>query len=789
MKSYAEYEKKLRVLLQRLSRLSDACLRINENLEFENVLEGVVENARQLTDARYGIIIVLDDAGGVQECLTAGMTPSETAQLWATPQGALFFDYFANLKAPMRLRDFHSHTRAVGLPRFDPPWPTGPALTFMSAPLRHREQVVGCFFVGEKKGRKPFTAEDEDTFTMFASQAALVIANARQFRDEKRARADLEALIDTSPVGVVVISKKGNVESYNREVERIMEVLRTSGRHLEKLLDAVTVRRADGRQVSLDTLSLAKAVETGETIRAEEVNLEVPDGRSITVLINATPIHSVDGVIESYVVTMQDMTHLDALDRLRAEFLAMVRHELNAPLTAIKGSAKTGLDRTPTLRTPEITQLFRVIDYQTVHMEGLINDLLDVARITTGTLKVDQEATRLTELVDRARVTFLSGGGRNNVKIELAPGIPPVMADQRRIVQVLHNLLSNAARYSPETSEIRITAVRTGVHVEVSVIDSGQGVSADRLPHLFREFSVQEAADRDVPSESGWGLAICKGIVEAHGGRINAHSDGIGFGARFSFTIPIAEEAGHASSTIADKGTQERTKSTSILVVDDDPETLRNIRQSLSNAGYTMIVTGDPREVSGLMEERHPNVVLLDLVLPGTDGVEVMRRIRENADVPVLFISAYGHDEAIARALDAGADDYLVKPFSPTELTARIRATLRKRNSDSQVAAMNRFEMGDLTIDYDLRRVTLGGRAVQTTDIEYRLLKELSLNAGRTLTYRQLLIRVWRDSQYNDRRSLRTVVKNLRRKLDDDADDPNLIFNEPRVGYRLGAET
>lgn len=788
MKSSVEYENKFRILLKRLSRLTDACLRINESLEFENVLEGVVESARQLTDARYGIIIVLDDAGGVQECLTAGMTPAETAQLWATPRGALFFDYFANLEAPMRLRDFHTHIRAVGLPRFDPPWPTSPELTFMSAPLRHREQVVGCFFVGEKNGRKPFTAEDEDTFTMFASQAALVIANARQFRDEKRARRDLEALIDTSPVGVVVISNRGRVESYNREVERIMEVLRTSGRHLERLLDLVTVRRADGREVSLDKLSLAKAVESGETIRAEEVILEVPDGRSMTALINATPIHSGDGVIESYVVTMQDMTHLDALDRLRAEFLAMVRHELNVPLTAIKGSAKTGLDRTPTLRTPEITQLFRVIDYQTEHMEGLINDLLDVARITTGTLTVDQEATPLTELVDRARVTFLSGGGRNNVKIELAPEIPPVMADRRRIVQVLHNLLSNAARYSPESSEIRITAVRTGVHVEVCVIDSGEGVSSDRLPHLFRESPLQESANRDIASESGWGLAVCKGIVEAHGGRINAHSDGIGLGSRFSFTIPIAEEARHASPAIADKGTHEGTNRTSILVLDDDPETLRNIRQSLSNAGYTMIVTGDPREVCELMEMRHPNVVLLDLVLPGTDGVEVMRRIRENANVPVLFISAYGHDEAIARALDAGADDYLVKPFSPTELTARIRAALRKRNADSQVAAMNRFEMEDLTIEYALRRVTLGGRAVPTTDIEYRLLKELSLNVGRTLTYRHLLMRVWRETQYNDRRSLRTVVKNLRRKLGDDADDPNLIFNEPRVGYRLGAE-
>lgn len=791
MESSAEYESKFRMLLKRVSRLNDACLRINENLEFENVLEGVVESARHLTDAKYGLIIVIDEAGVVQECLTAGLTPEETAQVWTYREGEHLLKHFANIATPLRLRDFHSHIRTLGLPRFDPPPPTSPALSFMSAPLRNRGHVVGCFFVCEKKGCKEFTAEDEETLAMFASQAALVIANARRYRDEKRARADLEALIDTSPVGVVVIdSMSGRIVSYNQEAERIAEGLRMPDSELVELLDVVTVRRADGREVSLNELSLAKALETGETIRAEEVAFEVPDGRRVTALINATPIRTSEGVIESFVVTMQDMAHLDALDRLRAEFLAVVSHELSAPLTAIKGSAKTGLDHAPTLRTPEIIQLFRVIDYQTEHMEGLINDLLDVARITTGTLVVDQEATPLTELVDRARVMFLSGGGKNNVRINLAPDIPHVMVDRRRIVQVLGNLITNAAQHSPETSDIRVTAARKGVHVEVSVTDEGRGVSTDRLPYLFRNFPQPDGGNPNDHAESGRGLVICKGIVEAHGGRINAHSPGIGLGARFSFTIPIVEESRCASPSTTDESClNSRTGPISILVVDDDPETLRHVRQVLSNAGYTLFVTGDPLEAPRLAAERRPDLLLLDLVLPGTDGVEVMRRVRENADLPVLFISAYGHDEAIARALDAGADDYLVKPFSPTELTARIRAALRKRNVDSQEDAINRFELEDLTIDYDTRRVTFGGRAVSTTDIEYRLLKELSLNTGRTLTYRHLIMQVWGNSQYDDRRSLRTVVKNLRRKLGDDADDPNLIFNEPRVGYRLGAET
>ena len=790
MEPSTEYKGKFRMLKERTSKLVDACLRINENLEFDNVLEGVVESVRQLTDARYGLIIVLDEAGSAQERLTAGMTPEETAQLWTFPEGERILEYFANIETPLRLRDFHSHTRALGLPEFDPPQPTSPTLSFMSAPLRHRNQSFGCFFVCEKKNGGAFTAEDEETLAIFASQAALVLANARRFRDERRARADLEALIETSPVGVVVIdSKTGKFASYNREAERITEGLGAFDRRLDELLDVIKIRRADGREVSLDELSLAKALETGETVRAEEVVIEAPDGRRVTALINATPIRSGDGVIESFVVTMQDMTHLHALDRLRAEFLAVASHELNAPLTAIKGSAKTGLDRTPTLRTPEIKQLFRVIDYQTEQMEGLINDLLDVARITTGTLTVDQEPTSLTELVDRARVTFLSGGGRNNLKIELPPDLPLVMADMRRIVQVLANLLTNASENSPEASDIRLTAVKKGVYVEVSVIDGGQGVSADRLPHLFRTFPRPDGGGLADHAGSGRGLAICKGIVEAHGGRINARNEGIGLGARFSFTIPIAEESGPAEPvSVPDRGKRSRKGKLSILVVDDDPETLRNVRHVLSNAGYTLFVTGDPREAPNLVAKRHPNLVLLDLVLQGTDGVEVMRRVREREDVPVVFISAYGHDEAIARALDAGADDYLVKPFSPTELTARIRAALRKRYLGSGASGTNRFELDHLTIEYDLRRVTVGMREAQLTDVEYRLLEELSLNVHRTLTYRHLLTRVWRKTENYDRRSLRTVIKNLRRKLGDDSDDPSLIFNETRVGYRLGGK-
>ena len=194
-------------------------------------------------------------------------------------------------------------------------------------------------------------------------------------------------------------------------------------------------------------------------------------------------------------------------------------------------------------------------------------------------------------------------------------------------------------------------------------------------------------------------------------------------------------------------------------------------------------MTGDPEEAVGLAELTDPHLILLDMLLPGTDGLELMEKVLEKSDVPVIFLSVYGQEETIAKALDAGAVDYVVKPFSPTELTARIRAAMR---GQSGLEPQEPYRQGEMEMDYAERIVTIGGRRCQLTGIEYRLLAELSANAGRVLTYEHLLRRVWGVPGDSDVRPMRTIVSNLRRKLGDDADNPTYIFTEPRIGYRMG---
>ena len=785
MRDARELERENEALRDRLSRLSQASLRINESLDFETVLQRVLDSACSLTGARYGVITLLDESGRIQDFVYSGLTPEESRQFAEFPDGMLFFEYLSSISEPLRLRDFHSYIRELGLPEFLPPMAVSSPLPFLAAPIRHLGESVGAFYVGEKE--LEFTPEDEATLVMFASQAALVIANARRHREEQRARTDLETLVNTTPVGVLVFdAKTGGVTSVNREARRIVNDLCAPGGSAEQLLEVLTFRRFDGREVSLVEFPLAQGLRTGETVRAEEIVLQAPGGQSVTTLINATPIFSEEGEVESVVVTMQDMTPMEELERLRAEFLGMVSHELRTPLAAVKGSVDTLLESASDLDSAEMTQFFRIIRDQSENMRYLIGDLLDVARIETGTLPVSPEPVDAAVLVDEARSRFQSGGGRSNLVIDLPPDLPRVMADRRRIVQALGNLLSNAAHHSNELSPIRVAAVRDGVHVAFSVADDGVGVPAERLPHLFRKFSQLDGEERGrAIAGSGLGLAICKGIVEAHGGRIRAESDGLGLGSRFTFTVPAVEEA----VTLPPRPSRRRRSKTAerprVLCVDDDPQTLRYVRDALTKAGYTPVVTGDPEEVSRLMAAETPRLVLLDMMLPGSDGMELMKDIREVSDVPVIFLSVNGQEEVVARAFDMGAADYVVKPFSPTELAARIRAALRKRAAPELAQPSAPYVRGDLTVDYAQRRVTVAGNPVELTDIEYRMLVELSVNAGRALTHERLLQRVWGPDKGEDSGPVRNIVKRLRRKLGEDAANPAFIFAVPRVGYRM----
>ena len=277
MKVAAKREPGNDIPADRLSRMAEACLRIASNLDVDAVLQEVIDGARSLTGARYGALVSFDDSGGIRDLVISGMTPEERQRMGGPPKGLGLLGCLNETPRLLRLRDIASHPSAVGFPENHPPMKT-----FLGAPIRHLGEPVGNIYLTEKEGGREFTPEDEDTLVLFAAQAAMAIANALSYMAEQQARADLEALINISPVGVLVFdAKTGDLVSSNEETRRIVGKLNAPGRSVKQLLEVMTFRTADGRDTPLDQLPTAKALRSGETVLADEiVSTCRMDGRS-----------------------------------------------------------------------------------------------------------------------------------------------------------------------------------------------------------------------------------------------------------------------------------------------------------------------------------------------------------------------------------------------------------------------------------------------------------------------------------------------------------------------------
>jgi DNA-binding response OmpR family regulator/anti-sigma regulatory factor (Ser/Thr protein kinase) len=494
-------------------------------------------------------------------------------------------------------------------------------------------------------------------------------------------------------------------------------------------------------------------------------------------LVSTSAFESSDGEIVGGVAVIQDITALEDEERLRSEFLGLVSHELKTPLTAIKGAAATALDSYLPLDVSHSNELFEIVNEQADRLRKLVDNLLDLTSIEAGALSVRPERMDLGPTLEEAKKTFRRAGFQQLVHVEVPNGLPAASADPRRVAQVLSNLLSNAARHSPEHAPITITAEQRDADVVVRIKDRGWGFTKAQRTRLFKKFSR-------LPGETGaglgLGLVICRGIVAAHGGRIWAESAGEGTGATFSFTLPLAPAAADQEGAVDAICDGERKR---VFVIDDDPQVVRYLRRALADAGHDLIEPSSWVDIASQVEGEELDLILLDLLLPGTDGFEILKRIRRFSDVPVIFLTARDDSESVVRALRLGADDYVSKPFSPSEVLARIDAILRRR--DGRPAQRAPFSLGGLRIDLSERRVTVDGKPVSLTKTEYKLLSKLAANAGQVLTHDQILDRVWGEHFVGGADLIRAFIRSVRRKLGDDARQPRYLLTERGVGYRM----
>ncbi len=352
-------------------------------------------------------------------------------------------------------------------------------------------------------------------------------------------------------------------------------------------------------------------------------------------------------------------------DRRKDEFLAMLAHELRNPLAAIDGAVQVaeGADA-----DEQLAWAREVIGRQTKQLSRLIDDLLDISRITQGKIQLRREPLDLAAAVARAveSVRPQVDARRHMLEVDVGPGPLPVEADPSRIEQVLGNLLTNAAKYTPDGGRIRLSARREGGEVVVEVEDSGVGIAPEMLPRIFDAFTqVEQTIDRS-QGGLGIGLTLVRRLVELHGGSVSARSEGPGRGSTFTVRLPAADcdipaRPGAAGPASRD-GSRPRPR---VLVVDDSADTARAMARLLGVEGYDVRVAHDGRAALDAAREHRPDVILLDIGLPGMNGYEVARAVRRDPDlagVTLIAISGYGQDHDRRRSLDSGFDHHLVKP-------------------------------------------------------------------------------------------------------------------------------
>ncbi len=775
-------------LSEPLAALVVASTRIHESLDSTVVPQVVVDSACAITGSRFGAVAVLDESGQIQQYATAGMTAEEHRWLADVPNGPIFFKYFGGLKGPLRVADLDAHFLSVRLPKFRPPFEVSSCLV---APIGVGDVFAGFILLTRGTTEPPFRNGDESTLAMFARHATLALTNARRFSREKRARSRLDTLLETSPVGVVFFdAQKGEAVRANQEALRIASGLHHPDEDPAVLLEAIAFRRADGREVSLAELPLARVLAAGETVRAEKIVLVRPGGRSLSVLVNATPVFASDGGLASVVVTMQDLTPLKELDRLRANMLGTVSRQLREPLVAVKGAAATLLESASSLDGAEVTQLVRVIDAQASHMRDLIGELVDLSRIETGTLSLDLELTEPTRLLAVSVESLTSRNGGESTTIDIEPDLPPVRADRRRIAQVLDIAVGVVGESFDGAEPIVVNAAASGAFLHLEVARAGSDAATPSAADLFDQHASDAADGRSSGAlSSGEHFALCRGIVEAHGGRLWAERHLEGRGLRVSFTLPfeIASTVAPAPRAVPDPSRS--TRAPRILAIEADQTTQRQLHETLTDAGYDVALAARLTSLPPLWATSAPDLVLASFDLDDANCLNRLAALRSQANAPLILLSECGHDETGLRAAETGAADFLVKPFTPTELVARVNSALHRLAIRQPTQQPQKIAVGSLVVDLANQSVTVSGERVNLTVTEFMLLRELAVNAGRVVSHTQLMHRIWHTDSSSAVGNVRSAVKRLRRKLGDDAKDSTFVVTVPRKGYRIGSGT
>jgi PAS domain S-box-containing protein len=487
---------------------------------------------------------------------------------------------------------------------------------------------------------------------------------------EERFRLLVEGVVDYA---IFMLDLEGRVTSWNAGAQRIKgyrpdEII---GRHFSHFYSDQDVEAGKPWE------ELATARRDG---RAEDEGWRVKkSGERFWARAVIAALYDADGHLRGFAKVTQDLSerrHMQELEKAARhvnEFIATLAHELRNPLAPIRNAVEV-MAKVPA--SDPAQQLMRqTIDRQSAQLARILDDMIDIARVTRGELNMERSPVEMAEAVRRAGETaapFIQAG-KHRLEIDLPSEPLVVQGDIHRLTQLLANLLNNAARYTPQAGAIAVRARREQNWLVVQVHDTGRGIEAGMLERIFHMFVQGRAPLEKIGGGLGVGLALARKIAEAHGGSLTAASEGEGRGAVFTLRLPLLEEAHppHAKTQPSAGSVVPKR----ILVVDDNVDAATTLQLLLKSLGHEACAAFDGQQALSMAAAFRPDVVLLDIGMPGLDGYEVARRLRALKRVEplrIIAVTGWGQEADRTRAREAGFDVHLVKPVDPTVLTSAI---------------------------------------------------------------------------------------------------------------------
>lgn len=504
--------------------------------------------------------------------------------------------------------------------------------------------------------------------TWSAVEATIARAQLRTERDRS------QAVFDTMTEGFAMLDRDWTVLYMNAEGIRIGDRpgQQIIGRNHWELWPEI---------VGSDLESMYRQVMQTRQPETLEYQHTYPDGKVGWLEVRAYP-----GVADGLSIFFRDVTNrkeaeekLRDADRRKDEFLAMLAHELRNPLAPIGAAAQLlqlgKLDEERVQRTSE------VIGRQVSHMTGLIDDLLDVSRVTRGLIELDKATLDIHHIVNEAleQVSPLIRSRRHELIIRQAPQAGTICGDKKRLVQVLANVLNNAAKYTAEGGHVTLCTLVRESDVLIEVTDDGIGMTPDMTKHAFDLFAQAERTSDRSSGGLGLGLALVKSLVDLHGGTVSCKSIGLGKGSTFSVWLPLFHPKAHSASpqSVENASQGAAVASLRILVVDDNIDAAEMLKMLLETMGHEVVVEHGPHRALERAKLDTPQVCLLDIGLPEMDGNELARRLRaqpENRDAVLVAVTGYGQESDRVNALSSGFDHHFVKPVDTAKLLTILSA-------------------------------------------------------------------------------------------------------------------